>query len=84
MTRVIVDASLLAKLHNLTETLVLCDAKGQVFGHFVPSVDLSEWEPVSPDVSEEELDRRAKSGEPRYSTADVLAHLSQLSDRENG
>jgi len=84
MTRVTVDANLRAKLHNLTETLVLCDEGGHVFGHFVPSADLSQWEPVSPDVSEEELDRRAKSDEPRYSTAEVLAHLSRLADRENG
>jgi hypothetical protein len=83
MTRVIVDDNLRAKLHNLTETLVLCDEGGHVFGHFVPSIDLSQWEPVSPGVSEEELDRRAGANERRYSTADVLAHLSQLSDRES-
>jgi hypothetical protein len=36
MTRVIVDASLLAKLHNLTETLVLCDEGGACFQPFRP------------------------------------------------
>ena len=83
MTRIIVDNTLLAKLHNLTETLVLCDAAGHVFGHFVPAIDLSEWEPASAGVSEEELDRRGQSTERRYSTAEVLAHLEGLVRREN-
>lgn len=83
MTRVIVDDGLRAKLHDLTETLVLCDEAGHIFGHFVPSVDFSEWEPVSPDASEEELGRRSGANEPRYSTADVLAHLDQLSGRKS-
>ena len=82
MTQVIVDEALLAKLHNLTETLELCDAGGRVFGHFVPAVDLAEWEPASPEVSEEELKRRARSNERRYSTAEVLAHLGSLPRNE--
>jgi hypothetical protein len=40
-------------------------------------INLSEWEPLSPDVSEEKLDRRAKSKERRYMTAEVLAHLEK-------
>lgn len=83
MTRVIVDDALRAKLHNLTEPLVLCDQQGQIFGHFVPAVDFSQWEPASPGVSEDELDRRARSNECRYSTAEVLAHLESLSRRKS-
>lgn len=45
---------------------------------FVSPIDLSEWEPLSPDVSEEELDRRAKSTEKRYTTVEILAHLEIL------
>ncbi|HET6881840.1 MAG TPA: hypothetical protein VFI31_16870 [Pirellulales bacterium] len=82
MTHVIVDDLLRTKLHNLTEALVLCDQSGQVFGHFVPIADLLQWEPVSPGVSEEELDRRARSNERRYSTAEVLSHLEGLSREE--
>jgi len=82
MTRVIVDDALRAKLHNLAEPLVLCDMQGQVFGHFIPAVDFSQWEPASPGVSDEELDRRARSNERRFSTAEVLAHLEGLSRRE--
>ena len=82
MTRIIVDDSLRARLHNLDEPLVLCGQQGQVFGHFVPAVDMSEWEPVSPGVSDEELDRRARSNERRYSTTEVLARLASLSRGE--
>jgi hypothetical protein len=38
---------------------------------------MSDWEPVSPEVSEEELDRRAKSND-WYTTEEVLAHLKKL------
>lgn len=82
MTRVIIDAALRAKLHDFSEPLVLCDQQGQVFGHFVPAVDFSQWEPVSPGASEEELDRRARSSERRYSTAEVLAHLRHIAQEE--
>ncbi len=42
-----------------------------------PLIDMSEWEPVSPDVSEEELDRREQETES-YTTAEVLAYLERL------
>jgi hypothetical protein len=75
MTQIILDANLSSRLHSLSQAVELCDPLGQVLGRFVPLIDLSEWEPLSPDVSEEELDRRAKSNEKRYTTAEVLAHL---------
>lgn len=77
MTQIILDASLSSQLHGLGRTVELCDPSGQVLGRFVPLIDLAEWEPLSPDVSEEELDRRAKSTEKRYSTTEVLAHLEK-------
>lgn len=77
MTQIIVDASLSNQLLTLTQPAELCDRSGQVLGRFVPLINLSEWEPLSPDLSEEELDRRAKSKEKRYTTADVLAHLEK-------
>ncbi|HWG43137.1 MAG TPA: hypothetical protein VN688_10155 [Gemmataceae bacterium] len=52
-------------------------------GQPVPLIDLSEWEPLSPDVSEEELDRRAQSNEKRYTTAEVLAQLEKRQDVHN-
>jgi hypothetical protein len=41
-------------------------------------IDMSEWEPLTPEVSEEELDRRERSNEKRYTTAEVLAYLEKL------
>jgi hypothetical protein len=78
MTRVVIDATMKSKLHNLTEPLVLCDESGNVLGTVIPSVDLSEYEPCGPQVSDEELERRANSHERRYTTAEVLAHLEKL------
>jgi hypothetical protein len=78
MTQIILDASLSSQLHKLTHPVELCDPSGQVLGRFVPLIDLTEWEPLSPDVSEEELDRRARSNDKRYTKAEVLAQLEKL------
>lgn len=77
MTQIILDPSLANKLTNLSQVVELCDTSGRVLGRFVPAVDLSEWEPVSPDVSEEELDQREQATE-WYTTEEVLAHLRNL------
>src|SRR5882762_7681075 len=77
MTRIILDASESSKLHGLTQPAELCDPSGRVLGRFLPMIDQSEWEPVSADVSEEELDRREQSTE-WYTTEQVLAHLKRL------
>ena len=78
MTRVAVDAALASKLHDLGSVVELCDPSGRVLGRFIPAVDLSEWEALSPEISEEELNRREQSNEKRYTTAEVLAHLEKL------
>jgi hypothetical protein len=60
------------------EPVELCDESGKVLGRFIPKIDLSEWEPISPDISEEELRRREQSNEKRYTTAEVIAYLESL------
>ena len=75
MTQIILDAGISNQLHNLTHPVELCDPSGRVLGHFVPLIDLSEWEPLSPDISEEEVRRRALSREKRYTTEEDLANL---------
>ena len=77
MTRIILDANLASKLNELGQPVELCDPSGQVVGRFVPRIDLSQWEPMTPEVSEEELDRREQANEKRYTTAKVLAHLEE-------
>ena len=78
MTQITLDASVSRQLNGVIHAVELCDPSGQVLGRFVPLIDRSEWEPLSPDISEEELDRRANSKEKRYTTAEVLAHLEKL------
>ena len=78
MTQILVDAVLASKLNDLRSSVQVCDPSGRVLGRFVPRDDITEREPVSAGVSDEELDRRAKSGEKRYTTAEVLAHLEKL------
>ncbi|HEY7155818.1 MAG TPA: hypothetical protein VH575_17780 [Gemmataceae bacterium] len=77
MTRVIVDETLLSKLHNLSQPLELCDQAGRVLAQVVPTLDLSEYEPWEPPISEEELQRREQETES-YTTAEVLAYLETL------
>jgi hypothetical protein len=78
MTQIILDTSLANKLIALDHPVELCDPSGRVLGRFVPLVDMTQWEPVSPAASEEELDRREQANEKRYTTAEVVAHLEKL------
>lgn len=77
MKQIKLDAGLASTLHNLTQVVQLCDPSGRILGRFVPLIDMSEWEPVSPDISEEELDRREQSTE-WYTTEEVMAQLKHL------
>lgn len=63
MTEIVLDAALASKLRELSLPVNLCDPTGRVVGRFVPPIDPSEWEYVTPDVSEEELDRRERERE---------------------
>ncbi len=76
MNRVILDATLRKKLHDLRQPLELCDESGKVLARLIPVLDPSQYEPVEPPISAEELDRRRQ--EPDYSTAEVLAHVEHL------
>lgn len=78
MTRIILDAALREKLHNLAQPMELCDESGQVLARLTPVADLSRYEPLEPQVSEEELRRRSQSNEKTYTTAEVLAYLEKL------
>lgn len=77
MGRLIVDATLPEKLPGLTQPVELCDPTGRVLGRYIPQVDLADYEPLEPQVSDEELQRRKQSAE-WYTTAEVLAHLRKL------
>jgi len=78
VTQITLDAQVASQLCSLIQSVELCDPTGRVLGQFVPRIDMAEWEPVSPEISEEEIKRRLTSNEKRYSTAEVLAHLEKL------
>ena len=78
MSRVVVDATLHEKLLNICYPVELVDAQGNVLGRYTP--DLSQFD-FGPEISEEELDRRANS-DKWYTTEEVLAHLKKLEDSQ--
>lgn len=77
MTRITIDASLQTKLCNLTQPLELCDKSGRVVGRLFPVPDVSQYGPLEPQISEEELDRWEQETES-FTTAELLAHLEKL------
>jgi hypothetical protein len=76
MTRVILDTTVQQILHNLTQPLELCNEAGKLLARVVPVLDQTQFEPVVPQLSADELQRRRQ--EPDYSTAEVLAFLENL------
>jgi len=78
MTQIILDAAMRGKLHNLKQPLELCDETGQILARLIPVLDPSRFEPLEPQVSEEELLRRSQSDEKTYTTTEVLAFLGKL------
>jgi hypothetical protein len=77
MTKIIVDEALLSKLQHLSQPLELCDKSGRVLGQVFPALDLAEYEPWEPPITEEELIKREQEPEC-YTTAEVLAYLESL------
>jgi hypothetical protein len=55
----------------------LCDESGRVLGRVLPAVNMAEWEPLTPELSEEELQRREEESES-FSTEEMLEHLEGL------
>ena len=72
MEKLIIDADLTNRLSDLSEPSPLYDEGGRIVGIFTPRSKLRE-----PQVSREELDRRAEES-IEFSTSEVLAHLETL------
>ncbi len=75
MTRITLDPNLSSRLGALGQTAELCDPSGKLIGRFVPVLNWSEWEPMTSEITEEELDRRQQSTE-WYTTQQVLERLA--------
>ena len=78
MNQIFLDANGCIQLNQINRPVEICDPAGRVLGRFVPLIDSSLWEPISPAASEEELNRRELSNEKRYTTAEVLARLERF------
>lgn len=79
MSEYTLDAVAAEKLGKAAEPVNLRAPSGRVLGTFHPfKLDLSEWEPVTPEVTDEELRQAAASDEPRYTTAEVIEYLETL------
>lgn len=81
MTRITVTATLREQLHHFTKPLELCDESGNVLATVTPLVDLSEYEPWEPPITEEDLKQWAKEDNKWYTTEEVLAHLKSLENQ---
>jgi hypothetical protein len=77
MVRVILDASVLAKLNNPDGPVEVCDESGGMVGYFQPvySSATTREKPVSP-ISDEELRRRQQQRGGR-SLEEILADLEK-------
>jgi hypothetical protein len=78
MSRITVSASVRQVLEQIDQPVELCDEAGNLLGRFLPKFDSTKYEWLSPEISEEELERRENSRERRYTTAEVIAHLENL------
>jgi hypothetical protein len=77
MNRIEIDQNIQEKLRNINHSVELCDSAGNVLGRFIPKLDPKEWEPLEPQISQEEIERRLKSNEKRYTTTEVIAYLEK-------
>lgn len=74
MPRIIVDEHLHNRLMGLISPVELCDASGRILGRFVPAA--TDYGPVELQVSNEELEQRAREGGGRP-LRDILADLER-------
>jgi hypothetical protein len=82
MARIVLDANQVQQLYSSAGRVELCDASGKVLAEALPVprplAELADWEPVTPDVSDQEIERRLNSKAKNLTTAEVLAHLRKL------
>jgi hypothetical protein len=81
MVRITVDDELRKKFLDFSDDIELCDESGRVLARFqrsTPWSDPDQWEPITPEVSQEEIERRFAAGGPTFTTAQVIEMLSNL------
>ena len=81
MLRITVDDELRKKFKDFKEDVELYDSDGRVVGRFhisAPWTDPDQWEPLTPEISQEQIERRLEEGGGTYTTAQVIEYLSKL------
>ena len=85
MIRITIDDEQKKKLLDAEGIVELCDTSGRLLGKILPAKahsskkpSLEGWEPVTPPISEEELQRRIHSKEPGITTEELKARLREL------
>jgi hypothetical protein len=81
MTRVTIDAELRKVLLNFTKPLELCDESGSILGKLIPTKPISgaeDWIDLTPDDTDEEIQRAIDSGEETYSTQELIDEIKKM------
>lgn len=77
MSDFVLPDTLAFQLRGFGHPVHLVDSSGKKVGTFVPAIDLSEYEIVDPELSDEQL-RAIENSNEWFSTEDVLRHLENL------
>ncbi|MGL4513935.1 MAG: hypothetical protein ACRCT8_12665 [Lacipirellulaceae bacterium] len=80
MVKVVIDEATRAKLFVAHTEIELVNEAGKPLGRLAPTLEgmLEGWEPVTPALSDEELDRRAAdTSGPTMTTEELLAYLKR-------
>ncbi|MEM6330431.1 MAG: hypothetical protein AAF790_09290 [Planctomycetota bacterium] len=79
MVRITIDEATRKKLFSSAngDVIELLDESGKLLGRIVPQADNfpEGWEPLTPELTEEELQRRAEYEGPGITTDELLARL---------
>ena len=77
MVRLTLDKEMQDKLLVSDEVIELYDTAGKLLGRILPATkDLLEgWEPLTPELSDEELKRRMEDDGPCITTDELIARL---------
>jgi hypothetical protein len=81
MTRVIIDPEVRKVLLNFTKPLDLCDESGSILGKLIPTkpiTDTDDWIDLTPDETDEEIQRAIDSGEETYSTDELIGQIKKM------
>ena len=80
MTRITINAAVRKLLLDFTTPLELCDESGSILGTMIPvkpDTGEDDWIDLTPDLTDEELEREIESGES-YSTEELIAEIKKM------